>query len=143
MRAHLERFRLAGYDLEIRAPQFVPLDIAIHVCAADGYFRADVKEALLRVFSAADRPDGTQGFFHPDNFSFGDPVYLSRVYAAATAVDGVRSVEVTKFQRWGKTAAGELALGFVQPAPIEILELANDPSLPENGRLDIDVGGGL
>jgi len=143
MRAYLERFRLAGYDLEIRAPQFVPLAIEIHVCAADGYFRADVKEALLRVFKAADLPDGTRGFFHPDNFSFGDPVYLSRIYAAATAVDGVRSVEVTKFQRWGKAAAGELALGFIQPSPIEILELANDPSLPENGRLDIDVGGGL
>jgi predicted phage baseplate assembly protein len=143
MRRHLERFRLAGYDLEVRAPRFAPLEIAIHVCANDGYFRADVKEALLRVFSAGEGTDGTRGFFHPDNFSFGDPVYLSRIYAAASSVDGVRSVEVTKFQRWGKAAAGELALGFIQPSPIEILELANDRSLPENGRLDIDVEGGL
>jgi hypothetical protein len=143
MRVHLERFRLAGYDLEIRAPLFVPLDLVIHVCVSDGYFQSDVKEALLRVFSAADLPDGTRGLFHPDNFSFGDPLFLSRIYAAATAVDGVASVDVTKFQRWGKSAAGELALGFIQAAPLEILRLANDPSLPENGKLEIDVGGGL
>jgi hypothetical protein len=143
LRAHLEHFRLAGYDLEIRPPLFVPLDLAIRVCAGDGYFRADVKAALARVFSAVSESDGTTGFFHPDNFSFGDPVYLSRIYAAATAVDGVRSVEVTRFQRWGKATADELAHGFIQPASVEILQLANDPSFPEGGRLDLDVGGGI
>ena len=39
--------------------------------------------ALLDVFSARDLPDGRRGVFHPDNFTFGQPVYLSRLYAAA------------------------------------------------------------
>jgi predicted phage baseplate assembly protein len=143
MRAHLERFRLAGYDLEIRAPTFVSLDLAIHVCAADGYFRSDVKQALLRTFSSTDQPDGTRGFFHPDEFSFGDSLFLSRIHGAAMAVAGVASVNLTRCQRWGKDAAGELDQGLIRAAPLEILRLTNDASLPENGKLDIDVGGGL
>ena len=27
LRRHLERFRMAGYDLEVDAPRFVPLDL--------------------------------------------------------------------------------------------------------------------
>jgi len=30
---------LTGYDLEIRPPQFLPLEIGISVCTAPGYFR--------------------------------------------------------------------------------------------------------
>ena len=46
-----------------------------------------------RCSAARDLPDGRRGLFHPDNFTFGQPVYLSRLYAAAHAVDGVDSVE--------------------------------------------------
>jgi hypothetical protein len=143
LRAHIERFRLAGYDLEIRPPQFVPLDIVMNVCVAAGYFRSEVKRALLRVLGAADLPDGTRGFFHPDRFSFGDPVYSSQLYAAAESVAGVDYVEVVKFQRWGKPGDGELAAGAVRAEALEILQLANDPSFPESGKLELNVAGGL
>lgn len=143
MRAHLERYRLAGYDLEIRPPQFVPLDVVMHVCAAPGYFRSDVKRDLLRVLGSGDLPDGRRGFFHADNFSFGDAVYLSQLYAAAESVAGVDYVEVVKFQRWGKPAQNELGDGYIGAAPLEILQLANDRNFPENGKLEITVGGGL
>ncbi|MFO1207109.1 MAG: putative baseplate assembly protein [Burkholderiales bacterium] len=143
LRTHLERYRLAGYDLEIRPPQFVPLEIVMSVCVAPGYFRSDVKRALLRVLGSGEQSDGTRGFFHPDRFSFGDPVYLSQIYAAAESVAGVDYVEVTRFQRWGKPADGELDAGAVRAAPLEILQLANDPSFPENGKLELQVAGGL
>ena len=143
LRTHLERYRLAGYDLEIRPPQFVPLEIVMNVCVAPGYFRSDVKRALLRVLGSGDLADDTRGFFHPDRFSFGDPVYLSQIYAVAESVAGVDYVEVSKFQRWGKPADGELDAGAVRAAALEILQLANDPSFPENGQLDLQVGGGL
>ena len=32
VRAHLTRFRLAGYDLELRPPTFVPLELEIEIC---------------------------------------------------------------------------------------------------------------
>jgi hypothetical protein len=56
-------------------------------------------------------PDGRRGVFHPDNFTFGQPVYLSQIYAAAQAIDGVASVDVTQFERQGRPeplAAGGL-----------------------------------
>ena len=89
LRAFIERYRLAGHDVEIDAPVFVPLDIELHVCARPGYFAADVEQRLLDVFSAGRLPGGETGFFHPDRFTFGQPVYLSAVIAAAMAVPGV------------------------------------------------------
>ena len=41
LRRHLERFRMAGYDLEVRAPRYVPLDVdAAHLRAAGLFPRA-------------------------------------------------------------------------------------------------------
>src|SRR5262249_42922379 len=37
----LEKYRMAGYDVAIASPVFVPLDLTIMVCAQPGYFRAD------------------------------------------------------------------------------------------------------
>ena len=69
IRRHLERFRMAGCDLEIDGPRFVSLDVEVQVCVRPDYFRSSVKAALLEVFSNRDLPDGRRGVFHPDNFS--------------------------------------------------------------------------
>ncbi|MCC5670224.1 hypothetical protein LC653_42150 [Nostoc sp. CHAB 5784] len=50
--------------------------------------------------------DGKRGVFHPDNFTFGQPVYLSRLYATAQALPGVIAVQITKFQRQGNPSQG-------------------------------------
>jgi hypothetical protein len=139
----LEQYRMAGYDLEIIAPTFVPLNILLNVCLKQGYFEADVKQALLSVFSNGVLPDGTKGFFHPDNFTFGQPVYLSKIYQTAMAVDGVASVEIETFQRWAKNPDGEIEAGLIQPSLLEIIRLDNDPSLPENGKIDFTMLNGL
>src|SRR5262249_61697455 len=86
-RGFLTRFRLAGYDVELRPPRFVPLDVELEVCAAPGHFRTDVANAVRIALSAQVLPDGTRGFFHPDNFTFGEPLYLSRLYAPLERVD--------------------------------------------------------
>jgi baseplate J-like protein len=143
MRRFLGRFRLAGYDLEINAPVFVPLDIAVLVCVAPGFFGSDVKQTLLDIFSTRDLSGGQRGFFHPDNFSFGQPVYLSRIYETAMAVNGVASVEVTRFNRFGKTPNHELDNYMLTPAALEIVRLDNDPNFPENGKIDFEMHGGL
>lgn len=140
---YLEQFRVAGYDLEINDPVPAPLDILLMVCVKPGYFRSDVKETLLKVFSRYDLPGGGLGFFHPDNFTFGQPVYLSRIYQTALEVAGVASVEAIRFQRLGKLANKELENGAVVPASLEIIELDNDPSIPENGRINFEMHGGL
>lgn len=143
LRAHLERYRLAGYDLEIADPIYVPLDLMLLVCVREGYFRSDVLAALLRVFSRQQFANGTLGFFHPDNFSFGDPLFLSRVCAAAMTVPGVASVQPRKFQRYGRLANHELANAIIPAAPLEVLRLDNDRNFPENGKIEFELHGGL
>lgn len=143
IRAHLERYRIAGYDLEIASPIFVPLDLLLSVCVKPGYFRSNVKEALLRAFSNITAPSGQRGFFHPDNLTFGQPVYLSQIYEAAMRVTGIASVDVLRFQRWGKTPNQEIENGVLTLGSIEVARLDNDPNFPENGKLTIQTGGGL
>lgn len=143
MRDWLDRFRVAGYDLEINSPIFVPLDLVMNICVKPGYFRTDVKRSFLEAFSRYDLADGSRGFFHPDNFTFGEPLYLSRIYERAMSVEGVASAEVTRMQRWGKTANGEIEAGKLETASLEIIRLDNDPSAPENGKIEFIMQGGL
>ena len=149
LRRHLARYRLAGHDVEIDPPRFVALDIRMSVCVEEGYFRSEVKRALLARFSNGTLPDGRSGFFHPDRFTFGQSVYLSEIIAAAMEIPGVLWVDVLpkegrdhRFQRWGEVANNEVALGRIEVARLEIARLDNDPSLPENGRLEFHMEGG-
>jgi len=140
---YLDQYRMAGYDLEIIQPTFVSLDISLNVCVKPSYFQADIKRKLSEAFSNGQLPDGTNAFFHPDNFTFGQPVYLSSIYRTAMAIDGVASVEIRKFQRWAKNPNGEIVNGLIQPLELEILRLDNDPSLPENGQINFTMLNGL
>jgi len=135
----LERYRLAGHDLEIDGPSFVPLDLALEICAQPGHFPSDVKERLLRAFSRDVLPDGSRGFFHPDRFTFATPVYLSEVIARAMQVPGVDFVQPKRFQRWGRTTAGELGNGVIRMGTLEIARLDNDANAPEQGRIELSV----
>jgi hypothetical protein len=143
LRAFLERYRMAGVDLEMRRPAFVPLEIEMKVCVRPDYFAADVKRRILEAFSRHDLDHGGRGFFHSDNFTFGQPVFLSQVYEAAMRVDGVESVEVTAFQRWGEQANQELETGAVKVGDHEVVRLDNDPNFPENGALQLVMEGAL
>ena len=127
----------------------MPLDIVLTVCLRPGYHRSTVKQALLETFGTVDLPDGRRGFFHPDNFTFGQPVYLSQVVAAAMQVPGVHWVDAddtpprpNRFQRWGRLPRGERAAGRIELGRLEIARLDNDPNQPENGRLDFIMRGG-
>jgi hypothetical protein len=146
MTRHLERFRMAGHDVEIAPPRMVPLDVCLVVCVKSGYFRDKVLTALRGTFSAGDLPDGRRGYFHPDNFTFGQPVYLSQVVGTAMRVAGVDWVDPTdakfRFQRFAQPANHEIEHGLIPMARLEIARLDNSPSLPENGRLDFVLMGG-
>ena len=140
LRGCLERFRMAGQDLEVDGPSYVSLEIEIEVCVKRDYFFGDVEEALLQVFSNRFLPDGRRGVFHPDNFTFGQPVFLSSIYAAAQAVTGVDSVNVTKFQRQGIDSTVALESGSLDMGRLEIARLENDPNFPEHGVFTLKRG---
>ncbi len=141
-RAHMDAYRMMGYDLEVDAPHFVSLEIELEVCVAPGYFRAQVGAALRDVFSIRQRADGTRGVFHPDNFTFGQTVYLSPIYAAAEAVAGVQSVKVTRFQVQDNPARSGLASGKIPLSRLEIARLENNPNYPKRGVFRLVLKGG-
>jgi hypothetical protein len=142
VREWVTRFTQAGYDLEIDPPIFVPLEIELDVCVVPDHFRADVEEALLTALGNRTLPDRSRGFFHPDNFTFGQALYLSQLYAAVERVEGVDSALITKFQRFGRVPDRELEEGRIPMGRLEIARLDNDPSFPENGVLQFNMLGG-
>lgn len=143
IRDHVERYRMAGYDLEVNGPSYVPMFLEMTVCVKPDYFRADVRAALMRVFSRGWRDDGTPALFHPDNFTFGQPVYLSRLYEAAQAIQGVASVVINTLQRLHAPPDPKpLDDGVLTIGRLEIARLDNDPNFPERGVFKLSTGGG-
>jgi hypothetical protein len=142
----LESFRLVGQDIIIEGPIFVPLDIEMTVQVAPDYFSSQVKEELLNVFSNRVLRNGQLGFFHPDNFTFKQSVFLSQVIATAMKVTGVVSVNVNKFQRWNQEniiSEEEIKAGEITIGRLEIALLENDPNTPSQGRIEFVMAGGL
>jgi hypothetical protein len=139
---HLERYRRMGHDLALQAARYVPLYLSLCVCASPHYDRGHVKAALLAAFGTRALPGGKRGFFHPDEVTFGEGIYLSRIIAVAQAVPGVESVQVEEFHRLFESANHEKENGLLPLSSREVAQLDNDPNFPERGRLVIEVGGG-
>jgi hypothetical protein len=143
LRDHVERYRMAGYDLEVNGPSYVPLLLEMSVCIKPDYFRAHVRAVLMQVFSRGWLADGRPALFHPDNFTFGQPVYLSALYEAAQAIQGVVSVEIKTFQRLrAQPDSTPLDSCVLTIGRLEIARLDNDRNFPERGVFKLSVGGG-
>ena len=142
IRLSVEKYRMAGHDLNVDSPHFVPLEISMFVCVKPQHFRSDVKQALLTRFSAYELPDGNRGVFHPDNFTFGETIYLSPLYEAAQSIPGVESVQITQFQRLHQDNIEALKAGQLTLDRLEIAQLSNDPNFRERGTFKLTLGGG-
>jgi len=116
--------------------------LSLSACALPGYDRSLIKAALLARFSNRINRDGTSGFFYPDNLSFGEDLYLSRIIAAAQSVPGVECVTIDSFHRLFAQPNQEIANGVLPLGANELAQLDNDPDHPERGQLQISIGGG-
>jgi hypothetical protein len=138
-RADLEHIvdcmRLATRDARVADPDYLDIDLDVEVCcAADAY----PGEVTPRVIAALADP----GFFNPDNFTFGQPLYRSAVEAAVQAVPGVMGVErlrvrVRRHRDWTDFDSSSVAVG-----PNQIIRLQNDPQHPSRGSLHVAGHGG-
>ena len=143
LKRNINRYRLAGQDIELEPPQYVSLQIDLTICVDPDHFSADVEGALVRVLGCGILPDGTKGVFYPGHFTFGQTVYLSPIYAAARKVAGVQSVTATTFQPQGAPPTSiYLSKGEIPLGPFQIARLENDPSLPDHGQLTLTMQGG-
>lgn len=133
----VEARRLAGEDLQLDGPQYVSLEITLQVCVDPDYFMRDVETALGTVLGSQQG-----GLFYPGNFTFGQTVYLSPIYAAARAVPGVNAVTATTFQIQSVNDTSPLQSGEIKLGPLQIARLANDPSFPSHGQLTFVMEGG-
>jgi predicted phage baseplate assembly protein len=142
LRWYIEEFRMAGHDIEVDGPVYVPLEIGMEVCVNPDYFRDAVRDALLEVFNNRVLPDGRRGIFHPDNFTFGQTVYLSPLYAAAVAVEGVESVTIDPFQVQEDPSRSGVEDGKIVLERLQIARLDNDPNYPKRGVFRLTMRGG-
>jgi hypothetical protein len=147
--AYLEPYRRIGHDLAVHGATYVPLDLGLSVCVMAGYERGQVEAALLAVLGTGVLPDGTLALFNPDNLTFGQGVFMSRIIAAAQGIAGVMEVQVTRLARYvvGTPAPGTKpdhvpTSGILALGPFEIAQLDNNPNAPANGRLTLLLRGG-
>jgi hypothetical protein len=139
---YLDRVRLAGYDLEITGATYVPIDLSIGFCVARGFFAANVAQGIQRALSDVDFSGGGKGFFHPDNFSFGDALRISRLNAALMSVAGVESARILRIARLRSASAdadtrANIRQGYLAVGANEIIQLNNDRNFPERGVLTL------
>jgi predicted phage baseplate assembly protein len=134
----LDRFRQAGQDAQQRPPRYADLDIEIDICAEAFAYPGEVEAAVIEALV------GEGGFFSPDNFTFGTPLYRGALEAAAQRAYGVRGVEEIRFRRhgwfdWKPFAVSEKSY---DPGIDTIIRVQNDPAYPERGTLRVIVEGG-
>jgi predicted phage baseplate assembly protein len=142
LQGYLGARRLAGYDLQISGPAYLPIDLQIQFSVAPGAQSSNVQEALEQVLSNTVLPDGSKGFFQPENFTFGQNLYISKIFAAVMGVPGVQSAQITRLARLHSAqpdaeTAANLAMGFLAAGADQIIRLDNDRNFPQNGTLTV------
>jgi hypothetical protein len=138
----LNRYRLAGYEAYAPPPHYAPFDVKVWVCARPDAFRGDVEAALDDALGAAALPDGREGFFYPDHFTFGDPLERSALEAAAQAVPSVAGVIEVQYRRRGQTTDFRPMPLTVAVGPGEVVLVESDPNRPDRGSVRVYVEGG-
>lgn len=138
----LNRRRMAGYESYSPSPRNVSFDLKITVCACPDTFTGDVHEGLLIALSTSRMADGVVGFFHPDLWTFGQPLERSRLEAVIQSVPGVSGVTSILYRRRGITPQYLDLPDSVPIAPENILRVENNPGEPEHGTIEITIEGG-
>jgi len=137
---HLEPVRLIGEDVEIRAPEFVPLRIVVAVCADPEVWLDDVSAVLEQEFSDGYTPDGRPGFFHPDAWTFGQTLHASQILGRLEHVPGIAYARSVRLGRWDARTPG--VRDRIEVGPSEIVRVRNDPDHMELGSIAFSLAGG-
>jgi hypothetical protein len=152
---YLEAVRLIGEDVEILPAVYVPLDIKLRLCAHPRYWPEHLRMTLEMEFSDGWTADGRRGFFHPDQWTFGQALYASQIIGRGLAVPGVDRVLSLSMRRWNPGPGGGLTTIVLAPGDLpdsllerldmgafEIIRVENDPDRLERGRILFEILGG-
>jgi hypothetical protein len=81
------------------------------------------------------------GFFHPDRWTFGQPLFVSQITGRVQQVAGVEHVVSVKLKRWNDQTVSTVE-GLYPLRHNEIIQVLGDPDHMERGFIDFDVQGG-
>ena len=138
----LSRYKLMGTDVRVEDARYAPVTVRLQVEVKPEYFAREVRRAVERVLVGDDAASRITAFFAPGRFRFGQKLHLSDLYSAATAVQGVSSVAVTRFKRLGDRYADSEAQGFIEVGQLEVIRCDSDPAHTGNGVLFVRTCGG-
>jgi len=130
--AHFETRRMVGTSVHIQDPLCIPIDISVEVITEHHHPPETVRqraEAAVRELVAF------------ENVDFGRPLYLSKVYEAVEAIDGVFAATVTRFRRRDQAPPRTLRRKVLLDAGLgevsALVERAYGGEIPVEGRIDI------
>jgi len=166
---YLDRVRMIGYEVQVAEPKYIPIVIEITVFLQKYLDSQTVRARILASLGNKDNlADGTRGLFHPDNFTFGDRVYASKIYESLKKIQEVNYGVITKFRKRheGETISSKrnvmpsslgpskasnvsvipedqetqrnLELGYIDVNEDEIITIDTDPLHPDKGILIIN-----
>jgi|CZKX01.1.fsa_nt_gi hypothetical protein len=136
----LEALHLIGEDLEVRAPQYVPLKISVRLCISPGYWIEEVSPLVIQAFSDGYTSAGKPAFFNPSRWTFGQPLYASEIEGVLQDIEGVEHVISIQMSQWWHPWIQSSEVMAVDPN--QIIEVRSDPSEIEFGWIDFDFQGG-
>ena len=136
----LEALHLIGEDLEIRAPEYVPLKITIRLCVSPDYWVEQVAPIVIQAFSDGYTSAGAPAFFNPSRWTFGQPLYASQIAGVLQSIEGVEHVISIRLAQWRRPWVWSSEVMTVEPN--QIIEVRSDPNEIEAGWIDFDFEGG-
>jgi hypothetical protein len=142
LEAWMDCVRQAGRDVIVKPPKILPIDLELHLCLEPNTYAHDVAQQAEEVLFGPGTLRRLKGFFHPDHFTFGTPLYRSALEAALQRIPGVKSVRRMYIRERGQREFREFRELTLAVSPDQILRLDNNPERPENGSLRIVTEGG-
>jgi hypothetical protein len=140
LEAALRGKKMAGLDVRVEDARYCALHIALHIDVHPEHFARDVRQTVEQALIGP--LAGGSAFFGAGRFRFGQAVYLSDLYGAVMAVQGVRAVAVTRFKRLGDRYPDDEARGFIAVGALEVARCDNNPAAAELGVLRMRTRGG-
>lgn len=138
----LDVFRQAGREVITKMPKFADIDLKINICASPAHFAGEVKASVLEVLLGKEGKHENEGFFAPDNFTFGDGLNRAKLESVISSVKGVRAIICMQIRRTGWHDWRPFEENIYDIAHDEVLRLENNPMHPDRGSLKLFVEGG-
>jgi hypothetical protein len=130
--ASLEGVRRIGQEVRVELARFVPIRIWLEVTIRREHSRAAAARAIRGKL---------RELLHPDQLSFGQPVYQSHLVRAVRAIGAVESIGTIDATRV-TDSVGLDSSGVLRISPLEIARFEDDEQPSENGYLELSLRGG-